>query len=310
VRFEGESAHYCPNQSTCPPQLKARLEHFIHRKAMNIDGLGSETVELLFQKGLVKKPSDLFKLQAVDLSVLDRLGEKSANNIVDSIRVSRNVPFERVLFALGIRFVGETVAKRLVKAFPTMLALKQASFEELILVDEVGERIARSIVDYFASESNCAEIEALEQAGLQFESTQASMEPKSRMLEGKTVVISGTFNQNSREDYARIIGEHGGKNATSVSAKTSFILAGENMGPAKLQKAQSLGVALINEVQFLELLDAIPTADDSSEVFGQSLPVPVEVPTQLSELVMLPASNPKQKKLSGKSDDNHPVIPF
>lgn len=254
-RFEGEAAHYCPNQDDCPPQIKARLEHFIHRKAMNIDGLGTETVDSLFQAGKVRRPSDLYALDGFTLANMDRMGEKSARNILQSLRDSKNVPFERVLFALGIRFVGETVAKKLARSLHSMEVIEQSSVEELIRVDEVGVKIAESVVAFFASEQNRREVDALKAAGLQMAISADQIAEKGTKLAGLTIVISGTFAQHSRDEYKEMIENNGGKNSGSVSAKTSYILAGENMGPAKLEKAASLGVKLLTEEDFLEMLN-------------------------------------------------------
>lgn len=254
-RFEGEAAHYCPNQNDCPPQIKARLEHFIHRKAMNIDGLGTETVDALFQAGKIRRPSDLYALDGHTLANMERMGEKSARNILQSLRDSKNVPFERVLFALGIRFVGETVAKKLARSLHSMEVLEKATLEELIQVEEVGIKIAESVVAFFASEINRREVEALRTAGLQMAISAEQIAEKGTTLAGLTIVISGTFSQHSRDDYKQMIEINGGKNAGSVSSKTSFILAGDNMGPAKLEKAASLGVRLLNEDEFLQLIN-------------------------------------------------------
>ncbi|HET9570000.1 MAG TPA: NAD-dependent DNA ligase LigA [Bacteroidales bacterium] len=254
-RFEGESAHYCPNQNDCPPQIKARLEHFIHRKAMNIDGLGTETVDALYQAGKIRFPSDLYTLDGLTLSHMERLGEKSARNILQSLRKSKEVPFERVLFALGIRFVGETVAKKLARSMHSMERIEKATVEELIQVEEVGIKIAESVVAFFSSEKNRKEVEALKAAGLQMAISADQIAEKGTKLEGLTIVISGTFSKHSRDEYKEMIENNGGKNSGSVSAKTSFILAGENMGPAKLEKAASLGVKLMNEDEFLEMLN-------------------------------------------------------
>jgi DNA ligase (NAD+) len=255
VRYEGEAAHYCPNQEDCPPQIKGRLEHFIHRRAMNIEGLGAETIDTLFRDGMVRRPSDLYRLDGRVLSTRERLGEKSARNILQSLRNSRNVPFERVLFALGIRFVGETVAKKLARAFHSMEALEQATVEELTAVDEVGIRIAESVVGFFASASNREEVEALKHFGLKMALSGEQLAQKSRRLEGQSVVISGTFERHSRDEYKAMVEDHGGKNAGSVSSKTSFILAGANMGPAKMEKANALGIPMMSEKDFLEMLD-------------------------------------------------------
>jgi len=255
IRFEGEAAHYCPNQADCPPQIKARLEHFIHRKAMNIDGLGTETVDTLYNAGIVHDPADLYKLDGRALTNMERLGEKSARNILKSLRESRNVPFEKVLFALGIRFVGETVAKKLAKSLHSMEAIASATVGELVQVEEVGVKIAESVVSYFASEANRNLILRLKEAGLQMEISPEMFAEIGTLLEGKTIVISGTFSKYSRDEYKVIIEKNGGKNSGSVSSKTSFILAGDNMGPAKMEKAASLGVSLMSEEEFLELLN-------------------------------------------------------
>ena len=253
-RFEGEAAHYCPNQNDCPPQIKARLEHFIHRKAMNIDGLGSETVDALYQAGKLRSASDLYALDGHTLANMERMGEKSARNILQGLRESKKQPFERVLFALGIRFVGETVAKKLARSLHSMEVIEKASAEELVQVEEVGVKIAESIVAFFASEKNRSEVEALKAAGLQMAISADQIAEKGTKLEGLTIVISGTFAKNSRDEYKEMIENNGGKNSGSVSAKTSYILAGENMGPAKLEKAASLGVRLLSEDEFLEML--------------------------------------------------------
>jgi DNA ligase (NAD+) len=255
TRFEGEAAYYCPKQSDCPPQIKSRLEHFIHRKAMNIDGLGTETVDTLFRAGIVNDPADLYRLDGRTLANMERLGEKSARNILQSLRDSKSVPFERVLFALGIRFVGETVAKKLARALHSMDAIASASVEDLVQVEEVGVKIAESLVSYFAAPTNQRLISRLKEAGLQMEISPELIAEKGTTLEGKIIVISGTFSKYSRDEYKAMIEKNGGKNAGSVSSKTSFILAGENMGPAKLDKAASLGVRLLNEDEFLELLN-------------------------------------------------------
>lgn len=255
-RFEGEAAHYCPNQNDCPPQIKARLEHFIHRKAMNIDGLGTETVDALYQAGKIRKPSDLYALDGFTLANMERMGEKSARNILQSLRDSKNVPFERVLFALGIRFVGETVAKKLARSLHSMEVIEGASLDELVQVEEVGIKIAESVVTFFASEQNRAEVDALKAAGLQMAISADQIAEKGTKLEGLTIVISGTFAKHSRDEYKDLIEKNGGKNSGSVSAKTSYLLAGENMGPAKLEKAASLGVKLLSEDAFLELINS------------------------------------------------------
>jgi len=255
IRYEGEAAHYCPNQSDCPPQIKARLEHFIHRKAMNIEGLGTETVDALYKAGIVLNPAALYELDGHTLANMERLGDKSARNILKSLKASRDVPFERLLFALGIRFVGETVAKKLAKAFKNMDALAVASLEDLTSVDEVGIKIAESVVAYFASPSNLKLVENLKEAGLKMEISNEQSIDHTEILAHKIIVISGTFSGHSREEYKAMIENNGGKNASSVSSKTSFILAGENMGPAKLDKASELGIPLISEEEFLTMLE-------------------------------------------------------
>lgn len=254
VRYEGESAWYCPNQNDCPPQIKARLEHFIHRKAMNIDGLGTETVDALYRAGIVRDPSGFYSLDGHTLSNMERLGEKSARNILQSIRASKDVPFERVLFAIGIRFVGETVAKKLARSLRSIDALSTATIEDLTQVDEVGVKIAESVVSFFASTSGRKLVSDLKDAGLKMYIPEDQTIVKSTLLKDKTIVISGTFTRYSRDEYKALIEDNGGKNSGSVSAKTSFILAGENMGPAKLEKASALGVQLIKEEEFLDLL--------------------------------------------------------
>ena len=255
VRYEGEAAHYCPNETACPPQIKGKIEHFISRKAMNIDGLGPETVDLFYQQGLIHNVADLYTLRANDIAGLERMGTKTAVKIIHSIAKSKEVPFERVLFALGIRFVGETAAKKLTRAIPSIDELASADVEKLKNIDEIGEKIAQSIVDYFQNESNKQLVERLKSIGLQCalkEDDQAL--PRSNKLEGLSIVISGVFAKHSREEYKALIERHGGKNVGSISSKTSFILAGENMGPSKKEKAQQLGIKLMNEDEFLALI--------------------------------------------------------
>ena len=254
VRFEGEAAHYCPNDVGCPPQIKGKIEHFISRKAMAIDGLGPETVDAFYQIGLVKNIADLYSLRAIDIRGLDRMGDKSALRIVHGVADSKQVPFERVLFALGIRFVGETAAKKLAKAFGNIEALEQASLEQLMEVDEIGEKIAQSVVTYFSLPANRELVERLKDAGLQMARQEEDESEKSDKLAGLSIVISGVFSRHSREEYKEMIERNGGKNVGSISSKTSFVLAGENMGPAKLEKAQKLGVRIINEDEFLQML--------------------------------------------------------
>ena len=254
VRFEGEAAHYCPNDAACPPQIKGKIEHFISRKAMAIDGLGPETVDLFYQIGLVHNVADLYTLKALDIRGLDRMGDKSAIKIIHGIADSKQVPFERVLFALGIRFVGETAAKKLAKAFGNIEALEVATKEQLMAVDEIGEKIAQSVLTYFALPANRELITRLKEAGLQMERQEDAEGEQSDKLAGLSIVISGVFSHHSREEYKDMIEKHGGKNVGSISSKTSFILAGENMGPAKLEKAQKLGIKIINEDDFLQML--------------------------------------------------------
>lgn len=257
IRVEGEAAHYCPNDMNCPPQIKGKMEHFVSRKAMNIDGLGAETIQLLFNNGLLKNVADIYTLTIPQLSNLERLGEKSARNIVKSCENSKEIPFERVIFALGIRFVGETVAKKLAYAFHNLEKLKSATREQLIEVDEIGDRIADSVIEYFADEKHVHLIEKLQQAGLRFELNEEKLQNRTDLLEGLTIVISGTFQQHSRDEYKAIIEQNGGKNSGSVSAKTSMILAGDNMGPEKRAKAEKLGVKLISENEFLTMIGEI-----------------------------------------------------
>lgn len=254
VRFEGEAAHYCPNETACPPQIKGKIEHFISRRAMNIDGLGPETVDMFYRLGLIKDAADLYRLTVDDIKDLDRMGQKSAENIVNGIAASRNVPFERVLFALGIRFVGETVAKKIARSFKSIDEVEQASLETLISVDEIGEKIAQSIVSYFANPLNRSLVERLKEAGLQFSRSEEDLSGYTDKLAGQSIVISGVFEHHSRDEYKEMIERNGGKNVGSISSKTSFILAGANMGPAKLEKAQKLGIRILSENEFLDLL--------------------------------------------------------
>ncbi len=254
VRPEGEAAHYCPNDSGCPPQIKGRIEHFVTRRAMNIN-MGPETVEDLYEAGWVKNVADLYDLKITDLMSLERWAEKSARNLLNSLRESKSVPFERVLYALGIRYVGETVAKRLAMSFHSIDELMHASFEQLVAVDEIGDRIAQSVVTYFADERNRQIVERLRAQGLQMAVSEAVLANRSDRLKGLTFVISGTFSQHSRDEYKTMIEQHGGKNTGSVSGKTSYILAGENMGPAKLEKAAKLGVRIIHEDEFLKMIE-------------------------------------------------------
>lgn len=254
MRAEGEAAIFCPNDVSCPPQIKGRIEHFISRKAMNIDGLGAETVDLLYSVGLIRDAADLYQLRIPHISRLERMGYKSAENIIRSIERSREVPFERVLFAIGIRFVGETVAKKLARAFGSMERIECATFEELVAVDEIGEKIAQSILRFFANEQCRTLVARLREAGLQMEIVVDESIEHTDKLAGKSIVISGVFAQHSRNEYKAMIEQHGGTNVSSISSKTSFILAGRDMGPSKLEKAQKLGIPIISEEEFLGMI--------------------------------------------------------
>ena len=254
VRYEGEAAHYCPNETSCPPQIKGRIEHFISRRAMNIDGLGPETVDLFYRQGLIKDTADLYQLHADDIKKLDRMGQKSADNIIQSIESSKQVPFERVLFALGIRFVGETVAKKIAKSFRNIEELERADLNTLTGIDEIGGKIAQSIVSYFQNPVNRNLIERLKAAGLQFSRSEEDLSRYTDKLAGQSIVISGVFSHHSRDEYKAMIERNGGKHSGSISGKTSFILAGENMGPSKLEKAQKLGIRIVDEDEFLAML--------------------------------------------------------
>ena len=272
TRYEGEAKHYCPNQSHCPPQIVGRIIHFIRRKAMDIEGLGDETVELLYESGLVRDVADLYDLRAQQLAVLPRLGEKSADNIMKSIECSKSVPFARVLFALGIRFVGETTAKYLAAHFGSMEAIMNATVEQLVEAEEVGDKIARSIVEFFADESNCTIIERLRVAGVQFEAEERELH--SDLLAGKSVVISGKFRRHSRDELKELIELHGGKNLAAVSANVDYLVAGENMGPAKLQKATKLGIKMLSEEEFEALIASVPVLAASTKPSAAPAPEP------------------------------------
>jgi DNA ligase (NAD+) len=253
VREADEAAYYCPNASECEPQIKGRMEHFVSRKAMNINA-GEGTIESFYAAGLIHNIADLYAIKLSDILGLERWGEKSATNFVESLEESKQVPYPRVLYALGIRFVGETVAKRLAKAFPSIDELMLATHEQFIEVGEIGDRIAGSVLAYFANETNRQLIERLRNFGLQLALSEDILAEKTDRLQGKTFVISGVFTQHSRDEYKDLIEKHGGKNTAAVSAKTDFILAGDNMGPAKLEKAEKLGITLINEQQFLDMI--------------------------------------------------------
>ena len=254
IRKDGEAQHYCPNFYGCPPQIIGRIQHYISRKAMDIEGLGGETVALLFNNGLVKDYSDLYELTVDQVIPLERMAQKSAENLVNGIQKSKEVAFERVLFALGIRYVGETVAKKLAKHYKTIDALRQASLMDLILVDEIGERIAQSVIEFFENENNKMIIERLRGFGVQFEIVETFNPNATDKLVGKTFVVSGVFEQFSRDDLKKAIEDNGGKVGSSISAKTDFVVAGDNMGPAKLEKANQLKVPIISETDFIAML--------------------------------------------------------
>lgn len=254
VRDEGEAAHYCPNEANCPPQIKGKMTHFVSRKAMNIDGLGEETIDLIYRNGLAKNIADLYTLKLIDLALLDRLGDKSGRKILTSLEKSKSVPFERVLYSLGIRYVGETVAKKLASALENIDNIMSATAAELACIDEIGEVIAQSVEDYFKEPTNRELVERLRSYGLQMEISKDKAALKTDKLSGKIIVISGTFEKHSREELKELIELNGGKNSSSISSKTSFILAGDNMGPAKEEKANKLGIKMISEDEFLELI--------------------------------------------------------
>lgn len=264
VRYEGEAAHYCPNDTGCPPQIKGRIEHFIARRAMNIDSLGPETVDEYYRRGLVHNIADLYTIKVQDINGSGNR-ERSARKIVDGIAASRQVPFERVVFALGIRFVGETSARLLARHFKTMDALQNASMQELMEVEGVGEVIAKSVIAYFHNPVNQDIVERLRSYGLQMQLSEEQISGATDKLAGKSIVISGVFAKHSRDEYKALIEQNGGKNVGSISGKTSFILAGDNMGPSKLQKAEKLGIPLVNEEQFLEMIGGDAPAEDGQE---------------------------------------------
>lgn len=254
VRYEGEAAHYCPNDAGCPPQIKGRIEHFISRKAMNIDSLGPETVDEYYRRGLIRNVADLYDIRVEQING-DGSRQKSAQKVVDGIAASRQVPFERVVFALGIRFVGETSARLLARKFKNIDALSSATLQQLTDVDGIGEVIAKSVITYFANPVNREIVSRLSGYGLQMSLSEEQIQSAGNKLEGKSIVISGVFARHSRDEYKRIIEENGGKNVGSISGKTSFILAGDNMGPAKLQKAEKLGVPIVDEETFLSMIE-------------------------------------------------------
>ena len=254
IRREGEAQHYCPNDLGCPPQMKGKIEHFISRKAMNIDGLGVETVDVLFENNLIQNYADLYELTFDQVVELERMADKSANNLIQGIEASKQIPFERVLFGLGIRFVGETVAKKLAKHFKSMKAIKSASFDDLVAVDEIGDKIAMSIQVFFQDEKNVELVDRLAAFGLQMEIEEK--EGASNKFEGLSFVVSGVFNAFSRNELKALIESNGGKNVGSISGKTSYVVAGESMGPAKLKKATDLGVTILSEDEFIAMLNS------------------------------------------------------
>ncbi len=254
IRSVGEAAFYCPNEDGCPPQIKGKMEHFVSRKAMDIDGLGQETIELLNNQELVKNITDLYSLKKEQLESLDRMGEKSAQRILDGLETSKNVPFERVLFALGIRFVGETVAKTLAKKLHNIDNIRNAKKEELVEIDEIGERIAVSVVEWFLKDEHVQLVQKLKENGLQFQISEDKLTGITEKLSGLSIIISGTFEKYSRDELKEMIERNGGKNVGSISKKTNYLLAGENMGPSKLEKANQLGVPIISEDDFLKML--------------------------------------------------------
>jgi len=254
IRLEGEAKHYCPNYLGCQPQVIGRIEHYISRKAMDIDGLGGETVALLVKEGLIKDYSDLYDLTIEEVLPLERMAQKSADNLINGIAQSKHVPFERVLFALGIRYVGETVAKKLAKHYKTIDALKSASLENLMAIDEIGERIAESVTQFFASEHNLHNIEKLRSHGVQFQLSEDILANQTNKLNGDIFVVSGVFESISRTELKKLIEDNGGKVGSSISSKTNFLIAGDKMGPSKRQKAENLNIPIISEQAFLERL--------------------------------------------------------
>ncbi|RIV68487.1 NAD-dependent DNA ligase LigA [Flagellimonas aequoris] len=256
IRKEGEAQHFCPNDTSCPTQITGRIQHFISRKAMDIEGMGSETVELLFKEGLIANYADLYTLTKEQVVPLERMAEKSAENLVNGVEASKAIPFERVLFALGIRYVGETVAKKLAKAYKNIDALMAASKEELVAVDEIGDRIAESVISFFSEPTNLEIISRLKSYGLQFSLSEEQLENQTDKLKGQIFVVSGVFETLSRDELKKLIEDNGGKVASSISSKTSFVVAGDNMGPSKKTKAESLGVPIISEQEFLKKLEA------------------------------------------------------
>ena len=254
VRNEGEALHYCPNDTGCPPQITGRIQHFISRKAMDIEGMGGETVELLYDQGLIHNYADLYTLKKEDLLPLERMAEKSVSNLLEGIEASKEVPFERVLFALGIRYVGETVAKKLARSYKNIDALMAAAPEDLTRVDEIGERIAESVVSFFGNPVKRELVERLRSYGLRFSLSAEQLMGQTDLLQGQTFVVSGVFETLERDDLKKLIEDNGGKVVSSVSSKTTYLVAGANMGPSKKTKAESLGIPMITEQEFLQLL--------------------------------------------------------
>ena len=254
IRIEGEANHYCPNFYGCPPQIIGRIQHFISRKAMDIEGLGGETVALLFSNNLVKNYADLYELTVEQILPLDRMAQKSAENLVNGVKKSTEIPFERVLFALGIRYVGETVAKKLAKQYKSIDAIQKATLLDLLLVDEIGEKIAQSVVDFFINEDNDLIISRLKKFGVQLEIIEKYNPNATVKLVGKTFVVSGVFENMTREELKNAVEDNGGKIGSSISTKTDYLIAGENMGPAKLEKANQLKIPIISEIDFLTLI--------------------------------------------------------
>ena len=254
VRNEGEAQHYCPNAYGCPPQITGRIQHYISRKAMDIEGLGSETVELMFRAGLIHNYADLYELKVEQIQNLERMGERSAKNIIEGIEKSKEIPFDRVLFALGIRMVGETVAKKFARIYKTLEAFRSATYEQLTQIDEIGDRIAQSVIEFFADDRNKVILERLQSYGVQFALKETANFPLSDILKGKTLVVSGVFARYSRDELKALIENHGGKVGSSISSKTSYVVAGENMGPSKLEKATQLGIPILSEKEFEQMI--------------------------------------------------------
>ncbi|MCX6180878.1 MAG: NAD-dependent DNA ligase LigA, partial [Bacteroidetes bacterium] len=268
IRREGEAQHYCPNEAGCPPQIKGKMYHFISRKAMNIDGLGEETIDQLYDSGLIRNIADIYTIKFEQVVALERMAEKSANNLLQGIEVSRTVPFERVMFALGIRHVGETVAKKLAFHFKNIDAIMNASAEELNHVEDIGEKIAISLKEHFSNPENIELIQKLKAAGLQFEAVEVVREGGTNILEGKSIVVSGVFKNFSRDSIKLEVEKHGGKNVGSISVKTSFVLAGENMGPEKLKKAEKLGVPVLSEEDFVKMIGGTSVENTQMDLFS------------------------------------------